>query len=130
MKAWRNVSWDVGMPFLVSLVFLNKVEIVPSDYDCTVQLDTVACTSQDTTSNGHASNEGALLVNVSSFNSFSGDLETKANTLPVAVSTFPRSLSLSRFLRAKENLRLLEESFLGLLRHGYEERRSATSWRG
>jgi hypothetical protein len=49
------------------LVFLNKVEIVPSDNDCTVHLSTVACTSQDTTSNGHASSEGALLVNVSSY---------------------------------------------------------------
>lgn len=46
---------------------------------------------------------------INTFNSLSGGLETKADTLPEAVSTFPWPLPLTRFLRAKEINFLLDK---------------------
>jgi hypothetical protein len=89
-EAWRDVSWNVGMPLLIPakhiisciinmkfnlaektmsqvhlpLVFLNKVEVVPANNDGPVHLSTVACSCNNSASDRNCSSEWALLVNV------------------------------------------------------------------
>jgi hypothetical protein len=50
----------------IPLVFLDKVKIVPADDDSPVHFSTVACSSNDATSNRHSASEWAFLINVSS----------------------------------------------------------------
>jgi len=106
------------VPLLIPLVLLHEVEVVPADNDSPVHLGTVACSSDDSAPDGNSSSEWALLVNVGTFDRFPWGLEAKANTLPEAVASLAWPLSLVGLLRAEENLGLLEERLLGLLRHG------------
>ena len=91
---------DIGVPLLVSLIFLHIVKIVPTYNDGSVHFGTVACTCYDATSNRNITSEWAFLINVGSFNGLSRSLEAKANALPVSIPTFARPLSFPRFFRA------------------------------
>jgi hypothetical protein len=89
-EAWRDVSWNVGMPLLIPakhitscirnmkfnlaektmsqvhlpLVFLNIVEVVPANNNGSVHLSTVASSCDNSASDRNCSSEWALLVNV------------------------------------------------------------------
>lgn len=88
-KAWRYVSWNVGMPFFIPeqkpasvnylslkrameetivfclpLVLLHIVKIVTADNDGSHHFCTVACASKDTSPNGNIAGEGAFLIYV------------------------------------------------------------------
>lgn len=106
------------MPLLIPLVLLHEVEVVPADNDGPVHLGAVACSSYDSAPDGNSTREWALFVDVSALDGFPWGLEAKANTLPETVASLARPLSLVSLLCAEENLGLLEERLLGLLRHG------------
>ena len=112
------MSRNVGVPFLVPLVLLDKMEIIPPNNNSPVHLSTVTCSSQDTATDGNIASEGALLVNVGSFDGFPGSLKSKPNGFPKAVPTLSGSLSLPSFLRAEKHFWLFQKSLLGLLSHG------------
>jgi hypothetical protein len=97
-EAWGDVSRNVGMPLLIPLIFLHKVEVVPANNDSPVHLSTMACSSNDSASDRNSSSEWALLINVCPFNCFPGGLEAKANALPEAVATLAWLLTLARLL--------------------------------
>lgn len=67
----------------------------------------------DTASDGDVAGERAFLVDVVSFNSFSGGFESKTNILPVA-NAFGRFLS-QQLLGVQEQSILLLKGFLYLL---------------
>lgn len=117
-EAWGYVSWDVWMPLLISLVFFDIMKVVPSDCDGPRHLGTMASTSKNATPDRNIASEGALLVDIGTFNGLSGCLKPQSNALPVSIPSFSRSLSLSRLLRAEKHLRLLQKRLLRLFRHG------------
>jgi hypothetical protein len=86
-EAWRNVSWNVGVPLLIParargspskldviayknhesivlkscsvlpLILLHKMEVVPADNDSPIHLVTVPCSSNNSASDGNCSSE-------------------------------------------------------------------------
>ena len=88
------MSWDVRVPFLVSLVLFNIMQVVTTNDNSPRHLGTVASTRENTTPDGDVASEWALLVNVCSFDSISGGLESQPNTLPEAIASLSRPLSL------------------------------------
>lgn len=117
-EAWRDVCWNVGMPLLISLVLLDKVQVVPADNDGPHHLGTVASASKNTTPDGYIASKWALLVNVRAFDRLPRGLEAQANALMIPVPSLARSLPLARLLRAEEDLGLLQERLLSLGIHG------------
>lgn len=66
----------VTMSLLETIVFSDIVEVISSDYNSSLHLHLDHCASQDSTSNGHASSEGALSVNVFTLNSVTRSFES------------------------------------------------------
>ena len=56
------------MSLLETVVLLDVMKIVTADNDSPLHLHLLDNSSENTTTNGHVSSEGALLVNVSSLN--------------------------------------------------------------
>lgn len=108
---------DIGVPLLISLVFLDIMKVVATNNDGSLHLGTMASTLKNTASDRDSASEWAFLVNVCPFDRLSRSLESQANVLPEPVASLSWPLSLSRFLRGKENLWLLQKCLLGLFRH-------------
>ncbi len=53
------------MPFLKSAVLLDKMEVVPSNYNCSLHLLASNDTIQDSTTNADIASERTFFVNVS-----------------------------------------------------------------
>ncbi len=123
VEARGNVSRDLGVAFLESLVLLDVVEVVTTEGQCALHLGgadntchahttpsdenfgiffVVLLTLEDSSTNVDISGERALLVDVSTLNGRQGSLEPKANVLVV-------SLLLSLSLAGKEHILLLLE---------------------
>ena len=88
------------MSFLETLIFLHVVEIISTDNNSvghlggnnhTPKIRKLREVLDDSASNGDISSERAFLIDVISFNSFTGGFESKSNILPVA-DTFGRFL--------------------------------------
>lgn len=69
------MSWDIAVPFFVSLVFLDVVKVVPSDDNGPYHFCTMASTGKDTASNRNSASKWAFLINICSFNGLSGCLK-------------------------------------------------------
>lgn len=80
-ESWGNVSSDVLVSLLVSVVFWNKVEVVSSDDDGSVHLGGNNGTGHDLTSDGDVTNEWALLVDVGTSMAALGVLNPKPTSL-------------------------------------------------
>jgi hypothetical protein len=72
------------MSFLETLIFLHVVEVVSTDNNSVGHLGGNNHTLDDTASDGDVASERAFLIDVISFNSFTGGFESKSNILPVA----------------------------------------------
>lgn len=97
------------MTLLVTVVLGDVVEVVTADDDGTVHLGRDNSTGQDTATNGDATGEGALLVDVGTNDGLLGGLETETNLL---VPTLGGLVDL-RF-GGSEDVRLLLEGLFGL----------------
>lgn len=77
----RNVSRQVLVSLLVSVVFGNVVQVFSSDDNGSVHLGGDNSTGQNLTSDGDVTDEWALFVDVGSLNGGLGRLETQTNIL-------------------------------------------------
>ena len=107
------------MSFLETLIFLHVVEIISTDNNSVGHLGgnnhtpEIRTLLHDSTSDGDISSERAFLIDVISFNSFTGGFEAKSNILPIA-DTFGRFFG-EEFLGVQEQGILLLKGFLYLL---------------
>lgn len=101
-ESWRNVSSNVSVSLLVSVVLWNVVQVVPSDDDGSVHLGRDNSTSQNSTSDGNKTGERTLLVNVVTLDSGLRSLETQTNILVPSLG-----LLVGLSLWVGENVRLL-----------------------
>lgn len=97
-----NVGGEVLVSLLVTVVLGDVVEVLTSENDGTVHLGGNNGTSENLTTDGNETNEGALLVNVRTLDSLLGSLETKTDLLVPSLG-----LLVDLGLRVLENVRLL-----------------------
>ena len=76
-EARRHVNGHILVAFFESVVFLDVVQVISTDNDSPVHLHLSDDTSEDATTDGHFTGEGALLVNVVSILGLIGDLESQ-----------------------------------------------------
>lgn len=86
-EGWGNVSWDVLVSLLVSVVLWNVVQVVSSDDDSTVHLGGDDNTRQDLTTDGDVTGEWALLVDVRTLDGGLWGLEAQTNVLIPSLGT-------------------------------------------
>jgi hypothetical protein len=86
-EGWGDVSRQVFVTLLVSVVFWNVVQVVTSDDDGTVHLGGDNGTGQDLTSDGNVTNEWTLLVNVRTVNGGLWGFETQTDLLVPSLGT-------------------------------------------
>ena len=97
---------------LITVVLGDEVEVLTTDDDGALHLGGDDLTSQDATTDGNITGEGALLVDVGTLNSLLGGLETKTDILVPAVVL---NRLLAGNLGVLENTLLLLESLFDLL---------------
>ena len=71
-EARRHVNGHILVAFFESVVFLDVVQVISTDNDSPVHLHLGDDSSEDTTTDGHFTGEGALLVNVVTFTGLNG----------------------------------------------------------
>lgn len=101
-ESWRNMSSNVSVSLLVSVVLWNVVQVVPSDDDGSVHLGRDDSTSQNSTSDGNKTGKRTLFVDVVTLNSGLRGLETQTNVLVPSLG-----LLVGLSLWVGENVRLL-----------------------
>ena len=79
-----DVDGSVLMSLFESIVFSDQVKVISSDDDGSVHLGGGDNTLDDSSSDGDITSEGALLIDVSTFNGFSGGLEAQTDVLVVS----------------------------------------------
>lgn len=82
----------VAVPFLVSLIFLNKVQVISADDDGSIHLCGFDTAGENASSDGDIPSEGALVVDIVTLNSFLGSLEAHSHRLKPSITSFSRSL--------------------------------------
>lgn len=100
------------MALLVTVVLGDEVEVLATDDDGALHLGGDDLTSEDATTDGDITGEGALLVDVLALNGLLGGLEAKTDLLVPAV-VLDRLLAGN--LGVLEDTLLLLESFLNLV---------------
>jgi hypothetical protein len=110
----RDVSRDVLVTLLVSLVLWDVVEVVTTNDEGSVHLCGDDNTAEDTATDRYETGEWALLVDVVSFNGVLWRLEAQTNILVPSSSTLSNSSLCGAGLLGGENVRLLLESALRL----------------
>lgn len=99
----RDVSSEVLVALLVTVVLGNVVKVFTTDNDSTVHLGGNNGTSQNLTTDRNNTSEGALVVNVVTIDGLRGGLETETNLLVPALG-----LLVDLGLGVLENVRLLK----------------------
>ena len=101
------------MTLLETVVLLHVMQVVPPDDNGPVHLEFDDNSGEDSATDGHIAGEGALLVNVGTLTSLSGDFETKTRiTDKPGVDLFQTSLP------AEEDGVLFLVTALVLIGHG------------
>ena len=83
-KGGGAVHGEVPVALHVTLVLVDKAQVVPADNDRTLHLGRVHSTTEQTATDGHIAGERALLVNIPSLNRGLRSLESQTDVLPVA----------------------------------------------
>lgn len=102
----------ISVPFLKSVVFLDEVQVIPSDDDGALHLHLDDKASKDSTSYGHIASEGALLIDVRAIRCLINQ--------PQVISMVKLKISderthLSRCLKAETDIADISESLANLL---------------
>ena len=87
LEGGAAVAGEVLMTLLVTLVLLDEVEVVAANDNAVLHLVAVDDTTDQTTTDGHVSGEGALLVDVLSIHGSDGGAESETHVLPVTNMT-------------------------------------------
>lgn len=106
-ESWGQVSSNVLVSLLVSVVFRDEVEVVSSDDDGSVHLGRNNGTGQNLTSDGNVTDERTLLVDVVTLNSLLRGLEAQTDFLSPSLG-----LSVTLGLWVGEDVRLLKISIM------------------
>ena len=85
-EGWGDVSRDIAMSLLVTVVFRDVVEIVSSDNNCSLHLGGDDDSLEDLASDGDLAGEGALLIDIVRLDSFFGGFEAESYILVVSHS--------------------------------------------
>jgi hypothetical protein len=109
-EARGQVSSDVRVSLLITVVLLDVVKIFTADDHGSLHLGRDDGSAQDLTTDADITDEGALLVDVGSFDGLLRSLESKTDFLVPAVGLGLLNLRLC----VKEDVWLLLESFFGL----------------
>lgn len=115
-ESWGDVSRQVAVPLLVTVVLWDVVEVIPSDDDGTVHLGGDDSSGEDTATDGDETGEWALFVDVGSLNGGLWGLEAQTNVLVPPPSTLSDPTLRWAGLAGEEDVGLLLESTLRL--HG------------
>ena len=75
---------DVSVSFLVSVVFGDIMEIVPTNNKGPLHLVTDDDTLEDLAPDGNIASEWAFLINIFGFNGFLGCFESQSNILIIS----------------------------------------------
>ena len=102
------MSGQVLVALLVTVVLGDIVKVFTADDNGALHLGRNDNTSENTSTDGNFTSEGALLVDVVAFNGLLGSLETETNIL------VPTVVSLLGDLGVLEDTNLLLEGFLDL----------------
>jgi len=81
IESRRAVSSNILVPLLKTTVLDNVMKVVPTNNNGTLHLGGHDHTSEDTSTDGYVSSEGALLVNVVSLNGSIGGLDSETDGL-------------------------------------------------
>lgn len=84
---------NVGVALLVTLIFLNVMEIISTENNSAVHLGAHNLSREDASSDGHISSEWALLINIFSFDSLLWSLEAKAYIFVPPITSLSWNLS-------------------------------------
>lgn len=103
----RAVDWDISVSLLISVVFRNIVEIVPSDDNGLLHFGWDHNAFKDLASDWDIGGEGALLINVFRFDGFLGGFESETDILEVSDSS--AGLFCQQFLAVQEHIFLFLE---------------------
>jgi hypothetical protein len=107
-----DVSRDVSVSLLVSVVFRDVVEVITTDNNSALHLGGNDDSLQDLASNGNVRSEGTLLVNIVRLNSLLGSFEAEPDVL--VVSDTGAGLFCEQLFAVEEDVILLLESSLVL----------------
>lgn len=110
-KTRGAVGSQVGVSLFITVVLFDKVQVLSSNDNSSFHLGRLNDTRENATTDADVSGERALFVNISSFDSFLGCLESKANFL---VPAFANSTLQSYSLVVLENGVLLLIGSFGL----------------
>jgi len=113
-ESGRDVSSQVLVALLVTVVLRNVVKVLAADDDGAVHLGRDDTAGQDTAADRDHTSEGALLVDVVALNGGLGGLEPQTNVLVPSPAALARPGGLDLDLGVKEDVRLLKESTLAL----------------
>jgi len=103
-----DVSGDVSVSLLVSVVFRDVVEVITTDNNSALHLGGNDDSLQDLASNGNVRSEGTLLVNIVRLNSLLGSFEAEPDVL--VVSDTGTGLFCEQLFAVEEDVILLLES--------------------
>lgn len=92
-EAWGDVCSNIGMTFLITLVFLDIMKVISAHNDGSVHLGALYATTKDTSTDGDISGEGALLIDVVTLDSLLGGLETETDRFVPSVSALARDFA-------------------------------------
>jgi len=81
LENWGQMSWQVAMSLLESIVFFDVMQVVSSQNDSSVHLIRKDDSLEDSSSDGYFRCEWALLVNVHTIFCFERSLETETDFL-------------------------------------------------
>lgn len=85
-EARGNVCSNIRVTLLITLVFLNVMEVISAHNDGSVHLGALHTSTKDTATDGNVSGEGALLIDVVTLDSLLGCLETETDRFIPSVS--------------------------------------------
>jgi hypothetical protein len=87
------VCSNVGVTLLITLVFLNVMEVISAHNDGSVHLGALNLATKDTAADRDVSSEWALLIDVVTLNSLLGGLETETDRFIPPVSALARDFT-------------------------------------
>jgi len=105
IKGRRAVNRDSSMSLLISVILFDEMNVVSSNNNSVLHFGRNNNSLKDLSSNANVACEGALLINISSFNGFFRSSESETNVFIISNASFSSAL---------DELSVLEESSLFL----------------
>ena len=88
------MNWKICVSFFKSIILFDVMEIVPSDNDSSLHFSRNDHSLENSASDGDIGSERAFLINIRSFNGFSGGLEAYSK---IRRARSPKEIYLDQF---------------------------------